>query len=161
MIEKRSDSFVKNATTCFSSSAAMPVKPRQYRLVHQTLCIRRINFETRTIVGYTELTLQPTSSALRRVKLNCRQLEIFGVWLIDPSAEAAENDPVGLDDDEQLTFAYHDPCQWVFGVDEEVQNLEAFSRKHEERVAAVEPDLDNGELNIKLSAAVSLVNLLP
>uniref|UniRef100_A0A915HKH3 Transcription initiation factor TFIID subunit 2 n=1 Tax=Romanomermis culicivorax TaxID=13658 RepID=A0A915HKH3_ROMCU len=45
--------------------------PRDFKVMHQTLCINSIDFETRNLFGYTELAILPLVKNLRSIRLDC------------------------------------------------------------------------------------------
>lgn len=45
--------------------------PRNFKVVSQVICVTAIDFESRSFVGFTEISLLPLIPQLRNVKLNC------------------------------------------------------------------------------------------
>lgn len=109
---------------------------RHYRLVHQILSLTGINFQTKSIIGYVELTIVPSKDNLKYIRLNAKQLRIYRVCL---------NETV------EASFQYFDPtlevCQ---GEAENRRDLDTFSENHLTGCNLVDPDLNGGELNIKI-----------
>ena len=50
---------------------------RHYRVSHQILSLTGINFQTKSIIGLTELTLIPSKDNLKHIRLNAKQLRIY------------------------------------------------------------------------------------
>lgn len=65
-----------------------------YLSVHQILSLTGINFTTRSIIGYVELTIIPTRDNLRHIRLNAKQCRIYRVT---------------VNDDVEASFQYFDP----------------------------------------------------
>lgn len=108
---------------------------RPYKLAHQTLCVRAINFRQRSIFGYVELTIHPLQTDLRRVKINSKQCKIFHV---------------SVNDQWEARFLYNDPTLEICQEDGKQRNLDFFQNCHLKCMLAVDPDQGNGEVTIKL-----------
>eukprot|EP00092_Neocalanus_flemingeri_P004145 GFUD01004459.1.p1 GENE.GFUD01004459.1~~GFUD01004459.1.p1 ORF type:complete len:1158 (-),score=326.72 GFUD01004459.1:100-3573(-) len=108
---------------------------RHYRLVHQIVSLTGINFQTKSIIGYVELTLIPSRDNLRHIRLNAKQLRIYRVCL-NESVEAP--------------FQYFDPTLEVTQGDIDKRDLDTFSENHLTGCNLVDPDLNGGELNIRI-----------
>ena len=108
---------------------------RPYRLAHQTLCITGINFETESLVGYVEMQIYPLKPDLRRVKINSKQCCIYRV---------------SVNEIWEASFSYNDPALEICQGDGKQRNLEFFERCHISAMKSVDPDMDNGELTIKI-----------
>jgi len=108
---------------------------RHYRLVHQIVSLTGINFQTKSIIGYVELTLIPSRDNLRHIRLNAKQLRIYRVCL-NESVEAP--------------FQYFDPTLEVTQGDVEKRDLDTFAENHLTGCNLVDPDLNGGELNIRI-----------
>jgi len=108
---------------------------RHYRLVHQIVSLTGINFQTKSIIGYVELTLIPSRDNLRHIRLNAKQLRIYRVCL-NESVEAP--------------FQYFDPTLEVTQGDVEKRDLDTFADNHLTGCNLVDPDLNGGELNIRI-----------
>jgi len=111
-----------------------PEAGRPYQLVHQIVSLTGINFHTRSIIGFVELTIVPNRDNLKHIRLNAKQLRIYKVT-INGELEAS--------------FQYFDP---VLIVSEDAQNkdLDTFAESHVYGCNLVDPDLNGGELNIKI-----------
>jgi len=109
---------------------------RHYRLVHQILSLTGINFQTKSIIGYVELTLIPSRDNLRHIRLNAKQLRIYRVCL-NESVEAP--------------FQYFDPTLEVCQTEVEKRDLDTFAGHHLTGCNLVDPDITGGgELNIRI-----------
>lgn len=49
--------------------------------VHQIVSLTGINFSTRSIIGFVELTILPQKDNIRHVRLNAKQCRIYKVSL--------------------------------------------------------------------------------
>lgn len=108
------------------------------------ISITGISFETRSIVGYVELTIVPIKDSLRVIRLNAKQCRIFRVTL-NESCEAP--------------FHYYDPFLDICRSDPKTRSLEQFSKNHLEAAQKVDPDLNGGELIITVPPeAYQMVN---
>ena len=104
---------------------------RPYKLLHQIVSLTGINFNTRSIIGYVELTIVPTKDNLKDIRLNAKQCKIYKVSLngkIEPS------------------FQYGDPMLEVCKEDANVRDLETYAKTHFEECVGVDPDLNRGEM---------------
>jgi len=108
---------------------------RHYRLMHQIVSLTGINFQTKSIIGYVELTLVPSRDNLRHIRLNAKQLRIYRVCL-NESIEAP--------------FQYFDPTLEVTQGDVDKRDLDTFAENHLTGCNLVDPDLNGGELNIRI-----------
>ncbi|CAC5377567.1 TAF2 [Mytilus coruscus] len=100
---------------------------RPFKLAHQTLCIRAINFNRRSVVGYVELAIHPLVPNLRRVKIN---MSINEQW--------------------DARFLYNDPSLEICQGDAKQRNLDYFQNFHLTSMTTVDPDTGNGEVTIRL-----------
>lgn len=113
-----------------------PDSGRPIQLVHQIVSLTGINFSTRSIIGFVELTILPQKDNIRHVRLNAKQCRIYKVSL-NASLEAP--------------FQYFDPTLEVSqGATKNQYDLETFSECHLSGCNLVDPDLNGGELNIKI-----------
>ncbi|XP_048220089.1 LOW QUALITY PROTEIN: transcription initiation factor TFIID subunit 2-like [Perognathus longimembris pacificus] len=108
--------------------------PRPYKLTHQLLCIDNLNFERKSVVGFVELTVLPTVANLHRITLNSKQCRIARICIND--LEAA--------------FSYKDPTLEVCHSESKRRDLNSFSHTYAAAVTAVDPEVGNGELCIKV-----------
>ncbi|KAK7101291.1 hypothetical protein V1264_024091 [Littorina saxatilis] len=108
---------------------------RQFKLAHQTLCIKAINFERKYMVGYVELTIHPLRVDLRQIKINSKQCMIYTV-MINEQWEA--------------DFQYNDPTLEICQGDGKQRNLDFYQSCHLNTMSSVNPDLSNGEMTIDL-----------
>ena len=53
---------------------------RPFKVLHQIVSLQGINFATKSIIGYAELTLLPERD-FRHIRLNAKQLKIYKVSL--------------------------------------------------------------------------------
>eukprot|EP00057_Strongylocentrotus_purpuratus_P009012 XP_011663486.1 PREDICTED: transcription initiation factor TFIID subunit 2 [Strongylocentrotus purpuratus] len=113
---------------------------------HQILCITAINFNRRSIVGFTELHLLPLRAGVNRIKLNCKQCMVYRVVINDQW-------------DVTKTISYNDPTLSICQQEMKQRNLVFFSNRHKEAVASVSSDRGYGELIVKIpKSAMNLVN---
>ena len=130
---------------------------RHYRLVHQIVSLTGINFQTKSIIGwvvsllspiifsllesvlcderYVELTLIPSRDNLKHIRLNAKQLRIYRVCL---------NETV------EAPFQYFDPTLEVTQGAEEKRDLDTYAENHLTGCNLTDPDLNGGELNIRV-----------
>ncbi|KAL8598547.1 hypothetical protein ACOMHN_051335 [Nucella lapillus] len=108
---------------------------RQFKLAHQTLCIKAINFEHQSMIGFVELTIHPLRADLRQVKLNCQQCTVY---------------LVKVNDQWEADFQYNDPTLEICMGDARQRNLDHYQNCHWTAMTSVDPDCANGELTIDL-----------
>ncbi|XP_071743330.1 transcription initiation factor TFIID subunit 2 [Lepeophtheirus salmonis] len=108
---------------------------RHYKLIHQLISLTGINFSTKSIIGYVELTLKPSKENLKHIRLNAKQCRVYRVC---------------LNNELEAPFQYCDPILEVFEGDTPQKNLESFSEAHLSSCNLVDPDLNGGELNIRI-----------
>ncbi|XP_076462232.1 transcription initiation factor TFIID subunit 2-like [Babylonia areolata] len=113
---------------------------RQFKLAHQTLCIKAIHFENQTMIGYVELTIHPLRADLRQIKLNCKQCVIYQVI---------------INDQWEAEFQYNDPTLEICQGDAKQRNLDHYQSCHLSAMTSVDPDSSNGELTIDLPSQTS------
>jgi len=118
---------------------------RHYRVSHQILSLTGINFQTKSIIGLTELTLIPSKDNLKHIRLNAKQLRIYSVCL-NNSVEAS--------------FQYFDPSLEVCQEDVERRDLDTYATNHLSGCNLVDPDLNGGELNIKIPSEAFNQNMV-
>ncbi|XP_053673216.1 transcription initiation factor TFIID subunit 2 [Anopheles nili] len=106
---------------------------RPFKLAHQILSLTGINFERKSIIGFVELTIVPTSDWLPVIRLNCRQCRIYRI-IIDDSYEAGMH--------------YFDPFQDICQGETKNKSLEFFSKSHLDVARQTDPDQNKGELVI-------------
>lgn len=104
---------------------------RPYKLVHQTLCLTGISFQRKSVIGYVELTIVPTSEHINVIRLNCKQSRIFSILL---------NDTV------ELSYEYVDPFIDIFQGNEHERALDKFFSAHVKASNIVDADSNGGEL---------------
>ncbi|CAD5112196.1 DgyrCDS1430 [Dimorphilus gyrociliatus] len=109
------------------------IKP--YSLVHQTLCITDISFETKCLIGYVEMTIQPHIPNLKSFKLNCKQCVLYSM-LINQRWDA--------------TFSYHDPTLEICKRDFKQRNLDNYKNAHANASHSVDSTLGNGEVTVQI-----------
>ncbi len=115
--------------------------------MHQIVSLTGINFNTRSVIGAVELTLLPQSDKLKRIRLNAKQAKVYRV---------------ALNGQIEAPFAYFDPtlevCQTQEGQVQPSPDLETYSEAHLYGCNLVDPDLNGGELNIRIpSEAADLI----
>ncbi|XP_062579980.1 transcription initiation factor TFIID subunit 2-like [Saccostrea cucullata] len=108
---------------------------RPYKLAHQTLCIRAINLEKKSLIGYVELLIHPLRHDLKRVKINSKQCRIYHV---------------SINDQHEAKFLYNDPTLEICQGDAKQRNLDYFQHCHFSAMSAVDPDNGNGEITVRL-----------
>ena len=104
---------------------------RPYKLLHQIVSLTGINFNTRSIIGFVELTIVPTRNNLKDIRLNAKQCSIY---------------KVSLNGIEPPLFQYGDPMLEVCPEDPNIRDLDTFSKKHLEQSNGVNPAVNKGEL---------------
>ncbi|EDW04189.1 transcription initiation factor TFIID subunit 2 [Drosophila grimshawi] len=115
----------------------LPETPlRSFKLSHQVLSLTEISLEHRRIQGMVELTIVPNNDCLRIIRLNAKQLNIERVFLNDVC---------------QAEFIYFDSFHNVCEM--ENRSLETYAKKHLMAAKITDPDLNNGELFIKVPPA--------
>lgn len=124
-----------------------PDKPHEhqklYKLSHQVLCITSVNFQRQSLIGFAELTLIPTKSDVRWIRINCKQCRVYRVRI---------NDQV------ECAFQYNDPTLEICHNEGKQRNVDTFSAAHVSAVASVDPGYGNGEVSVKVpSEAFHLV----
>jgi transcription initiation factor TFIID subunit 2 len=67
---------------------------RPFRVVHQIVSLTGINFATKSIIGFVELTILPLKDNLKDIRLNAKQCLIY---------------KVSLNNQLEPTFQYGDP----------------------------------------------------
>ncbi|XP_058065181.1 transcription initiation factor TFIID subunit 2 [Anopheles bellator] len=110
---------------------AEEVLARPFKLAHQILSLTGINFEQKSIIGFVELTIVPTSAWLPIVRLNCRQCRIYRVI---------------LNDSYECDTHYFDPFQDICQGETKNKSLEHFSRCHLDVARKTDSDQNGGEL---------------
>uniref|UniRef100_A0A1I8FCD8 G_PROTEIN_RECEP_F1_2 domain-containing protein n=1 Tax=Macrostomum lignano TaxID=282301 RepID=A0A1I8FCD8_9PLAT len=99
---------------------------RPYNLCQQTVCIKSISFRTKSIVGYTELLLQPLTPQLRKVKLNCKQCTVYSIWL-ETLPDSRGHQQTAM----EASFAFNDPTMEICRAEMKQRNLAFFEQRHE------------------------------
>lgn len=112
---------------------------KEYKLIHQILCITSIDFQRRTIYGFVELHILPLVPVLSRIKLNCKQCRIYRVCVKGS----------GLESWLEAAFLTDDPGNNVCP-DGRKRNLDYFSNSLQNAVYQTEPDNNNGEITVRL-----------
>ena len=114
---------------------------RPYKLIHQLLCIKSINFQRQSLVGLTELTLVPVREFLK-IRLNCRQAKIYKIIV---------NDSI------DVNISYHDPTLEVCQDDAKYgkKSVDQFSQAHIAAVSATDPDRGHGEIVVTIPACLT------
>uniref|UniRef100_A0A182YPI7 Transcription initiation factor TFIID subunit 2 n=1 Tax=Anopheles stephensi TaxID=30069 RepID=A0A182YPI7_ANOST len=100
---------------------------------HQILSLTGISFERKSIIGFVELLIVPTSDWLPVIRLNCRQCRIYRVI---------------LDDSYEAEIHYFDPFQDICQGETKNKSLEFFSKSHLDVARHSDPDQNKGELVI-------------
>ncbi|XP_029828868.2 transcription initiation factor TFIID subunit 2 [Ixodes scapularis] len=116
-----------------------PDKPHDhqklYKLSHQVLCVTSVNFQRQSLIGFAELTLIPTKTDVRWIRINCKQCRVYRVRI---------NDQV------ECTFQYNDPTLEICHNEGKQRNVDTFSAAHVSAVASVDPGVGNGEISVKV-----------
>ncbi|XP_064486844.1 transcription initiation factor TFIID subunit 2-like isoform X2 [Ornithodoros turicata] len=135
---------MKPSTTTQMVKMKKPGKPheiqRPYKLSHQVLCITSINFQRQSLIGFVELTLIPTRTDVRWIRINCKQCRVYRVRI---------NDQI------EAPYQYNDPTLEICQGEVKQRNLDHFSASHSAAVASVNPGLGCGELSIKIPVEAS------
>ncbi|XP_049513060.1 LOW QUALITY PROTEIN: transcription initiation factor TFIID subunit 2-like [Dermacentor silvarum] len=113
---------------------------RLYKLSHQVLCITSINFQRQSLIGFVELTLFPTKSDLRWIRINCKQSRVYRVR---------------VNDQFECAFQYNDPTLDVCPGENKVRNIDTFSAAHMAAVKHVDPGYGNGEISVRIPSEAS------
>ena len=98
-----------------------------YRPIHQTFCIRRINFDKRSLFGVVECKLKMHRFPLEKVTLNCRHARLYRVT---------------LNGTKQIGFEYRDPTLLVCPDDIKQRNLDYFCGAYMQAIQAT--NFENG-----------------
>ncbi|XP_052776335.1 transcription initiation factor TFIID subunit 2-like isoform X2 [Mya arenaria] len=127
------------------------IEPRRsYKLAHQVLCIKAINFNKQSLIGYVELTIYPLRADLREIKINSKQSRIYRI-LVNGSWECK--------------FWYSDPTLEAVQKEEQTRtrSLDNFEKEYLSGLNSVNPDFGNGEVFIKLppEAIPTIADLQP
>ncbi len=115
--------------------------PRQFKVLQQLLCISAVDFEKKSLLGYTELTIIPLKSELEKIFLNCGwEVRIYRVTVDDFEAKFNRRDPMG---------------SFLSENDKERRDLKFFSEKFYQTALQLDSDqLNGGELEIEIPFAV-------
>nr|CAH0103828.1 unnamed protein product [Daphnia galeata] len=125
------DNDVSNSSSISITGPTIPQRP--YKLAHQILSLTGINLQTKSVIGFVELTLLPQKE-FRQVFLNVKQCRIYKIT---------------LNDNVELQFQYFDPTQDICP-DSSTKSLDAFTPAHQEAVSSTDPDSNLGELIIRI-----------
>ena len=104
-----------------------------FHTLHQIVSLTGINFNTRSIIGFVELTIVPSKDNLKDIRLNAKQCKIYKVIL------NGKIEPV---------FQYGDPMLEVCKEDSNIRDLDTYAKTHFEECSGVDPDLNRGELSV-------------
>ncbi|XP_062509199.1 transcription initiation factor TFIID subunit 2-like isoform X2 [Corticium candelabrum] len=115
---------------------------RQFRLIHQKLCISHVNFQKKAIAGFTELSLLAINSTLSVVHLNSRKLRITGIG-------ACCNDKQF-----DVQCELQDPLDSVYSRDNEKRSLDYYTACYKTTLNSVDADVGMGELFVYLPGAL-------
>uniref|UniRef100_A0A023F4P3 Transcription initiation factor TFIID subunit 2 n=1 Tax=Triatoma infestans TaxID=30076 RepID=A0A023F4P3_TRIIF len=116
---------------------------RPFKLAHQIVSLTGINFQRKSIIGYSELTIVPLRDNLRVLKLNAKQCRIYRVC---------------INDIHEVSFQYFDPFLDITHDDDRERSLEAFAQAHVNAASQIDPDKNGGELVVMIGEeAASLV----
>ncbi|XP_067032704.1 transcription initiation factor TFIID subunit 2-like isoform X1 [Acropora muricata] len=121
--------------------------PRNFKLLHQTLCITSIDFKRKCLFGYVELKILPLTTNLTRLKLNYKQCRIMRVCIRDERRS-------GEHDWYDAGFQLDDPGR-VICSDNKKRNLDYFLSCLQSAVNSVDPETGGGELVIRIPKEVS------
>ncbi|KAL0273010.1 UNVERIFIED_CONTAM: hypothetical protein PYX00_005790 [Menopon gallinae] len=108
---------------------------RPFKLAHQIVSLTGISFQTKSVIGFVELTIVPLRDNLRHIKLNAKQCRIYRVCLNDTF---------------EAPFQYFDPFLDVCQGDTKQRSLEFFSTAHLAAAIRIDPDCNAGELIISI-----------
>uniref|UniRef100_A0A131YVQ6 Transcription initiation factor TFIID subunit 2 n=1 Tax=Rhipicephalus appendiculatus TaxID=34631 RepID=A0A131YVQ6_RHIAP len=113
---------------------------RLYKLSHQVLCITSINFQRQSLIGFVELTLFPTKSDLRWIRINCKQSRVYRIR---------------INDQFECAFQYNDPTLDICPGENKLRNIDTFSAAHMAAVKSVDPGYGNGEISVRIPSEAS------
>ncbi|KAL3187684.1 hypothetical protein MRX96_024716 [Rhipicephalus microplus] len=141
---------------------------RLYKLSHQVLCITSINFQRQSLIGFVELTLFPTKSELRWIRINCKQSHILRCWWIDFVHVLSFLDElfadlncdarvyrIRINDQFECAFQYNDPTLDICPGENKLRNIDTFSAAHMAAVKSVDPGYGNGEISVRIPSEAS------
>ncbi|XP_065647290.1 transcription initiation factor TFIID subunit 2 isoform X3 [Hydra vulgaris] len=111
---------------------------KEYKLIHQILCLTAVDFSNKTIYGFAELHILPLVNHLSRIKVNCKQSKIFRICVKGS----------GLDTWLEASFLTQDPG--INFCPDTVQNVDVLLNKLEAAVLQTEPDQNGGEIIVQL-----------
>jgi len=121
-----------------SSSKKNSFGNKDYKLIHQILCITSVDFQRRTLHGYVELHILPLVPVLSRIKINCKQCRVYRVCVkgsgLDTWLEAAF-----------LNEATPNVCS-----DSRKRNLDYFNNCVQKSVLQTEASNNGGEITVRL-----------
>ena len=112
---------------------------REFKLIHQILCITSVEFNKQTIYGFVELHIVPLVTVLSRIKLNCKQCRIYRVCVKGS----------GLDSWLEAAFITDDPGTNVCP-DGRKRNLDYFSKSLQNAVLQTDADNHGGEITVRM-----------
>ncbi|XP_031558269.1 transcription initiation factor TFIID subunit 2-like [Actinia tenebrosa] len=117
---------------------------RNFKLVHQTLCITSIDFQRKCLFGFVELRILPLVHNLTRLKLNCKQCRIMRICIRDERKYDWYEAGFQLDDQRGKPI-----CG-----DAKKRNLDYFLACQQNSVCDYDPDKGGGELTLRIPKEV-------
>jgi len=113
--------------------------PREFKLMHQVLCITSIDLSKKTLYGFVELHILPLNPNLSKVKINSRQCQVYRVSVKGTGFSK------WLEASFQLSDGAKNVCH-----EGKKRNLDYFCTSWQNIVSSMEPSEGGGELTIKL-----------
>ncbi|KAJ6218446.1 hypothetical protein RDWZM_009603 [Blomia tropicalis] len=110
---------------------------RNFKISHQLLCITNIDFQSKKLVGFTELQVVSQIGAdLTVIRLNCQQCQILSIYINEYMCD----------------YTYSDPSQDILNSSDKKgsRKLDTFSTVHYEVIKSTDSDFGNGELIIRI-----------
>ncbi|KAI1287683.1 Transcription initiation factor TFIID subunit 2 [Halotydeus destructor] len=113
------------------------VPSRPYKLSHQLLCIKSINFQKQSLIGLVEINLIPQRNNIEKIKFSCKQCKIFRLTLNDVY---------------DVPFKYNDPTLDICHDEGKAKqkSVDIFSAAHHSAVVSVDADYSKGEITVTI-----------
>lgn len=117
---------------------------RNFKVLHQIVCISSIDFDSQTLFGYTELAILPLTTNMRNIRLNCsKQCRINRVTVQETIDAAYAHDDLFA----QMQKNLNNSDAKVRSVDMLNENLSTTAKK-------LDADEGGGELLIKFPSEI-------
>lgn len=118
--------------------------PRNYKLLHQILCISSIDFDSQTLFGYTELAVLPLTTNMRSIRLNCSKQCRINRITVQETIDAA--------------YVHDDPFvqmqKNLNDLDSAVRSVDVLRENFTKTASLVDADQGGGELLIKFPSEI-------